>query len=60
MKHSLVFGIITLFVFAIGIFSTWFFAFEGAPLAGMVLSTLATVTGILSAVVTAINYKEGN
>ena len=60
MKHSLVFGIITLFVFGIAIFSTWFFALNGAPLAGMVLNTIAVVTGLLGATITALTYKEGN
>jgi len=60
MKHSLIMTIVTLFVFGIAIFSTWFFAFEGAPLAGMVLNTVAIVTGMLSALTSALLYKEGN
>lgn len=60
MKHSNIVLAITIFVFAIAIFSLWFFPLQGATLAGLVLGTLAIVTGMLSALVTGLLVKEGN
>lgn len=60
MKESNIALAITLFVFGIAIFSMWFFPLQGYIFAGLVLATLAVVTGGLLALVTGLLAKEGN
>lgn len=60
MRHSLVFATLTLFIFSIAIFSIWFFPLQGYTLAGLLLGTIAIITGIISAVATGLTYGEGN
>jgi hypothetical protein len=59
MKESNIALALTIIVFGIAIFSMWFFPFNGATLAGMVISTLAVVTGSLLAIITSLLAKDG-
>ena len=59
MKESNIALALTIFVFAIGIFSMWFFPLQGYVIAGMVLGTMAVVTGSLFALVTGLLAKDG-
>lgn len=59
MKESNIALALTILVFAIGIFSIWFFPFQGATLAGLVLGSMSIVVGGLLALVTALLAKDG-
>tara|TARA_R110000868_G_scaffold107474_1_gene294089 strand:+ start:280 stop:510 length:231 start_codon:yes stop_codon:yes gene_type:complete len=59
MKESNIALALTIFVFGVAIFSIWFFPIQGYILAGLVLGTLAVVTGGLLALVTGLLVKEG-
>jgi hypothetical protein len=59
MKESNIVLALTIFVFGIAIFSMWFFPLQGATLAGLVLGTMAVVTGGLLALVTGLLAKDG-
>ena len=60
MKHSSIALALTFFTVAIGIFSVWFFPMNDAPLAGMVLATLASVVTAGFALITKLLAGEGN
>ena len=60
MKQSTVFLIGTLLSVATAIFSIWFFPFNGASLAGMVIGTGFVVLATLAAYITHLLAKEGN
>ena len=60
MKHSNIALALTFFILAIGIFSMWFFPMNDAPLAGMVLATLASVVTAGFALITKLLAGEGN
>jgi hypothetical protein len=60
MKHSSISLALTIFTVSIGIFSVWFFPLNGAPLAGMVITTLAGVVATLFALITKVLAGEGN
>ena len=59
MKESNIVLALTIFVFGIAIFSMWFFPLQGYTFAGLVLATLAVVTGGLLALVTSLLAKDG-
>ena len=59
MKESNIALALTIIVFSIAIFSMWFFPLQGYVIAGLVLGTMAVVTGSLFALVTGLLAKDG-
>ena len=60
MKHSNITLALTFFTLAIGVFSMWFFPLNDAPLAGVVLGTMASVVTGMFALITKLLAGEGN
>jgi uncharacterized membrane protein SpoIIM required for sporulation len=60
MKHSTIALTLALASVALGLFSIWFFPYQGVTLAGLVLGTGFIVMASLSAYITHLLAKEGN
>ena len=60
MKHSTIALTLALATVALGLFSIWFFPFQGVTMAGLVLGTGFQVCAILLVFITYLLKKEGN
>ena len=60
MKHSNIALGLTFFTLSLGVFAMWFFPLNDAPLAGVVIGTLASVTTAGFALITKLLAGEGN
>lgn len=60
MKHSSITLLIALATMALGIFSMWFFPFNGVTLAGLILGTGFQIVTALLVFISYLLNKEGN
>lgn len=60
MKHSSIALLIALATMALGIFSMWFFPFNGVTLAGLILGTGFQIVTALLVFISYLLNKEGN